>query len=66
MLLCVMFETVLLFCKLNSTHVQLNIFYATLLVNPFSISLSILTFQEYKKADVLEETCMGPGISTGL
>lgn len=66
MLLRVMFETVPLFCKLNSTHAQLNIFYATLLVNLFSISLSVLPFQGYKKTDVLEEVCMDPGISTGL
>lgn len=66
MLLRVMFETVFLFCKLNSTHAQLNIFYASLLVNLFSISLSVLAFQGYKKTDVLEEICMGPGISTGL
>lgn len=66
MLLRVMFETVLLFCKLNSTLVQLNISYASLLVNLFSISLSALAFQGYKRTNVLEETCMGPGISTGL
>lgn len=49
MLLRVMFETVLLCCNLNSTLVQLNIPYASLLVNLFSISLSVLAFQGYKK-----------------